>query len=265
MEKEMTQIDKAELIRLRGVDEMYKMHVAKLGRKAKELDERCLQIIKDNSGKVSISKLYDMCKVEGMGRTAFRKIVISMDVRELYHSGKRPEEIVEALKLKRKHSKMTKDKVIKMLELMGHNINKEVISTKSSEDIRDMASRIVRWTKGSQPTDVVMDELGFYRVLLLSQPDDSVVYIPFEILKQLSYRIEHIVDRNMDMTKFVAICTMRVDKVDIITLGTFDETSHMVRLQIVKSSRPQSDKIYDIQHIKENYIRITLRVVQERI
>jgi len=258
MEKEMTQIDKAELIRLRGVDEMYKMHVAKLGRKAKELDERSLKIIRDYSDKMSISELYDMCKIEGMGRTAFRKIVISMDVRELYQAGKSTEEIVEELKLKRKHSKMTKDKVIKMLELMGYNIGEKVQSTKSSEDAREMASRIVRWNEGSQPTNVVMDEIGFYRVLLLSQMDDSVIYIPFQILKQINYRIEHIVDRDANMSKVMAICTIKVDKVDMVLIVRFDQYSQYTRVQIVKSSRPQKDKNYDIYHIKQNYIKINL-------
>lgn len=133
------------------------------------------------------------------------------------------------------------------------------------ESIKDLVSKMVRWGKNDKESIRNITEIDIYKVMLLSQPDDSVVYIPFEVLKQLRYSIEHIVDRNMDMTKFVAICTMRVDGVQLTVIGTFDEASHMVRLQIVKSSRPQSDKIYDIQHIKENYIRITLRVNPERI
>lgn len=258
MEKEMIQIEKAELIRLRGVDEMYKMHVAKLGRKAKELDERCLQIIKDNSDKMSISELYDMCEIEGIGRTAFRKIVISMDVRELYQAGKSPEEIVEDLKLKRKRSKMTADKVTKMLELMGYNVAGELIGAKCNADVKELANSIRDWVKGSQPTDVVIDEIGFYKVLLLTQMDESIIYIPFEILRQLRYKVEHILDRDTDMTMFVSIGTLKVEGHNLIVISRFEQSSNMIRLHIVKSSRPQKDKNYDMEYIKENYIRINL-------
>lgn len=260
MEKEMIQIDKAELIRLRGVDEMYKMHVAKLGRKVKELDERSLKIIRDYSDKMTISDMYDMCNIKGIGRTAFRKLVINMEVKELYLAGKSPEEIVEALKLKRKRSKMTVDKVTMMLELMGYNVAGEFIGAKCNADVKELANSIKDWVKGSQPTDVVIDEIGFYKVLLLTQMDHSIIYIPFEILKQLRYRIERILDRDMDMTMFVAICTIKIEGVNMIIIGRFESASQMIRVQVIKSSRPQKDKNYDIDYIGDNYTQINAMI-----
>lgn len=260
MEKEMVQISKEELVRLNGVDALYAKHVSKLGRSSKELGDKYAEFVRENSNKMSISDMYDVCKRAGMEmeKSTFRKFVVSTEVKELYQAGKTPTEIVDALKVKRKHNRMTVESVSKILEGMGYNPRKIVKGVEASQDVIDMASRIVRWNKGSQPTDVVINEIGFYKVLILSQMDDSVIYIPFEIIKKIKYRIEHIVDQNMDMTEFVAICTIKVDGVDIVLIVRFDQSSQYTRVQIVKSSRPQKDKNYDIYHIKQNYMRISL-------
>jgi len=91
--------------------------------------------------------------------------------------------------------------------------------------------------------------------------DESIIYIPFEILRQLRYKVEHILDRDTDMTMFVSIGTLKVEGHNLIVISRFEQSSNMIRLHIVKSSRPQKDKNYDMEYIKENYIRIILELI----
>lgn len=245
-----------------------------MGRPTKELDERYAEIIRKESEKMSISDMYTKCVDEelDMQFSTFRKFVRSIDVLDMYRDGKTPEEIVERLKVKGKHSRMTIESVRKILE--NQEIVKEVevedaventeevhqvvdkktsVSVEDTLDIKELVSKLVRWGKNETASVRLINDIEIYKIMLLTQFDDSILYIPYEVLRIFKYRIEHILDRNMDMTIFVAIGTLKVEGYNLIVISRHDQSSNLIKLQIVKSSRPQKDKNYDMHYVKKNY------------
>jgi len=250
-----------------------------MGRPTKELDERYVEIIRENSEKMSITDTYNKCVDQGMEIkfSTFRKVVRSIAVLKMYRDGKSPEKIVETLKAKGKHNRMTVESVRKILE--SKEIVREVeieddventegvhqvvdekpgVSVEDTLDIKELVSKLVRWGKNEPVGIRAVSDIEIYKIMLLSQLDDSVLYIPYEVLKLRKYRIEHIRDRDTDMTMFVALGTLKVEGHNLIVISRFEQSSNLIRLHIVKSSRPQKDKNYDMEYIKENYIRINL-------
>lgn len=245
-----------------------------MGRPAKKLDEHYAEIIRKQFGKMSISDMHTKCMNEGLGMqfSTFRKFVRSIAVLDMYRDGKTPEEIVERLKVKGKHSRMTIESVRKILE--NQEIVREVeieddventeevhqvvdekpsVSVEDTLDIKQMVSKMVGWGKNETASVRLINDIEIYKIMLLSQLDGSILYIPYEVLRIFKYRIEHILDRNMDMTIFVAIGTLKVEGHNLIVISRHDQSSNLIKLQIVKSSRPQKDKNYDMHYIKKNY------------
>ena len=261
-----------------------------MGRPAKKLDEHYAEIIRKESEKMSISDMYTKCVDEelDMQFSTFRKFVRSIAVLDMYRDGKTPEEIVEKLKVEGKHSRMTIESVRKILEnqeivkevevedVQGETVvgdtgceiedaventeevhqvvdEKPSVSVEDTLDIKELVSKLVRWGKNETSSVRLINDIEIYNIMLLSQLDGSILYIPYEVLRIFKYRIEHILDRNMDMTTFVAIGTLKVEGHNLIVISRHDQSSNLIKLQIVKSSRPQKDKNYDMHYIEKNY------------
>jgi len=141
----------------------------------------------------------------------------------------------------------------------GNEVGDELtVESPEEQDIKKLVSKMVTWGKNETASIRAVNEIEIYKIMLLSQLDDSILYIPYEILRLFKYRIEHVLDRNMDMTMFVALGTLKIEGHTLVIISKFDSSSSLIRLHIVKSSRPHKDKNYDIQYIKNNYIKINL-------
>lgn len=261
MNEEMITISKKELEHLNGYKDLYELHVSKLGENRKIVDSQYVEFVTQNIDKMSLLAMFNTCRNQGldMEYSAFRKFVIEKEVKDFYVKGLTPEEIVEALKERRKHSRMDVSAVVKILEKMGFNPEEKVKEVESLDDIKGLVNRMIKWQKPDTPTLAVLNEIDIYKVMLMSQPDDSVLYISKEVIRQFRFKTLEILDKNIDMTALTGLSTIRIDGCELIVMSSYNEISPLVRIQLIKSSMPQAGKNYAIEYLKQHYRKIHVR------
>lgn len=229
----------------------------KSGRKKKVIDQRYIDIINAGIETKTIREIYDECVKEGLvySPVPFRKFVVEHEVGQLFTQGMSSQQIYETLQRRRNKNK----KSLADIEAIISKISADDDENGEEESVRDLVSRMHIADKHDTASFRGIDLIDIYKLMILAQRDDSVVDIPQEVLKSLKYKLKYILDSDFDMARVTSLGTLMLEGYELIVIVSNNQDSMLSKLQVVKSSRPQSDKNYDLIHIKENYFKWKLQ------
>lgn len=243
MESEKVIITKSEYEEF----ERLRLWQSKLGMPKKTFNKRLFEIIDSNHLTKSITEMFNICIEEKLdiSYSAFRKLVIEEEIKSLFFNGKEVGEIVDILKIRRKHSRMNEERVEKVLkEVLDNKEAKRVKSQREIDEVDSFIRRMRVWRKKNISIPIKIDEVEGYKIILMSQGDNSIIDVPLSVLTLMGYKRQSVISGDNVGSNSVELGSIILNNKELIILVRFKPMT-MPKIQLIKSCVPIEGKKYE--------------------